>query len=74
MSKNWFGKECKHFNGSWEWCDVEADDTGEQKYKEYEPVLKYCNHPDNIKDHEGNCYAKICPLGLQDQENDLPKS
>lgn len=24
--------------------------------------LIFCNHPDNIDKHEGNCRADICPL------------
>lgn len=55
---NWFGKGCPYFCGSWE----EDKITGGPNFKEYEPVLVFCNHPQNNDDVEGNCNKKQCPL------------
>lgn len=55
---NWFGKGCEYFCGQWE----ENEITGGPDYKEYAPVLVFCNHPSNPEDTEGNCRRAICPL------------
>lgn len=45
---------CKHFSGKWE---------DENTYgKQGQPVLVFCNHPENDSDVEGNCNEKRCPL------------
>ena len=54
---NWFGKGCKYFCGQWEGY--------EDKLKETEPVLTFCNHGDNPNDKEGNCRPELCPLNLK---------
>jgi len=61
MSK-WFGKDCKYLCAQWEDNEI----TGGPDYKEAEPTLKFCNHPDNLEDTEGNCRENICPLGLKE--------
>lgn len=43
--------ECKFFIGKWE-----------DNIKEGQPVLNFCNHPNNQSDSEGNCYYDRCPL------------
>jgi len=52
----WFGKDCKYFCGQWE----ENEITGGSDYKEYEPVLTFCNHESNPDKYEGNCNERLC--------------
>jgi hypothetical protein len=56
----WFGKYCYY-----QICQWEENEITNSNYKEEEPVLVYCNHPDNPDDHEGNCNFKLCPLIIQ---------
>lgn len=42
---------CKFFSGKWEDND-----------KTCEPILVFCNHPENGSDVEGNCNVNRCPL------------
>ncbi len=56
----WFGKKCKYLVAQWE----ETELTGGPNYKEAEPCLKYCKHPKNLRDCEGNCLPEDCPLGF----------
>jgi hypothetical protein len=58
---DWFGKNCEH-----QICQFERWYT-EDGYEEdkSEPVLVFCNHKDNSKDHEGNCYSEICPCNIE---------
>ena len=56
--KNWFGKGCKYLSAQWEDNEV----SGGPDYKEYEPAIVFCNHPDNSQDVEGNCSITNCPL------------
>lgn len=65
MKGKYFGYGCKFFSGQWETCDVEADTERTYHYKEFEPVLNFCNHPENKLDEEGNCHEKFCPLKLK---------
>jgi hypothetical protein len=53
----WFGKQC-----AYQICQWEEDEITNPNYKEAEPVLIYCNHPENSNDHEGNCNQKLCPI------------
>lgn len=60
----WFGKNCKWQSCQWEWCEVYAyrDSGNPYGYKDSEPVLIYCSHPDVMDVHEGNCKPEKCPL------------
>lgn len=64
---NWFGKGCKYLAAQWELCDVQADTEHTGAYKESEPELVFCNHPDNTEDAEGNCNKRLCPLSVEKQ-------
>ena len=69
MKGNYFGHHCKFFSGVWETCDVQADTEGEEHYKNYEPVLNCCSHPENPDgDTEGACQRILCPLIEKDGE------
>ena len=57
----WFGKGCQYLSAQWE----ENEITGGRDYKEYEPVLVFCNHPGNIDNCEGNCNPTSCPIKKQ---------
>ena len=57
--KNWFGKGCEYLSAQWEGDEF----TDGPDYKEYEPVLVFCNHPGNPSDVEGNCNITDCPMG-----------
>lgn len=57
---SYLGKNCKFFCGQWEDSDM-------PNYKEYEPVLVFCNHEQNKENVEGNCNIKDCPL-INNQE------
>jgi len=54
----WFGKNCIYLAAQWE------DDgrVAGPDWVECEPVLVFCNHPDNEEECEGNCREKMCPL------------
>lgn len=59
----WFGQLCSH-----QICQYERD--GEGKEDKSQPILIFCNHPDNPRSHEGNCAPDMnCPMWLSD---DLP--
>ena len=60
--RKWFGKDCEYLAAKWE----ENEITGGPDYKESEPVLKFCKHPNNPEVTEGNCRPNICPLGLKE--------
>ena len=53
----WFGKKCKHQCCQWE----DSEEIAGPNWKEYEPVLIYCNHADNHSETEGNCTELRCP-------------
>lgn len=59
---DYFGKKCKHFCGQWELQDREAAETYKEDIEEYEPILVFCNHPDQKETTEGNCRQNNCPL------------
>lgn len=56
--KNWFGKDCEYLRAQWE----EDELTGDPNYKDSEPLLVFCTHPNNKSDYEGNCRVSLCPL------------
>ena len=56
--KNWFGKGCEYLSAQWEDNEI----SGGPDYKEYKPVLVFCNHPENAVDVEGNCNITDCPM------------
>lgn len=62
--KKWFGKGCSYLCAAWE----EDERTAGPDYKEYEPVLMFCNHIENPEDTEGNCRPMICPLNKTECE------
>jgi hypothetical protein len=62
INNKYFGYGCKFFIGQWELCDVKSDIEHTEYYKEFEPDLVFCNHPDNKEQTEGNCREDFCPL------------
>ena len=56
-SDHWFGKRCKHQCCQWE----DSEEIAGPDWKEYNPVLIYCNHTDNPSETEGNCTELRCP-------------
>lgn len=66
MNNKWFGKGCDYLVAQWE----ENEITGGSNYREAEPVLKFCKHPANISDYEGNCNIERCPLVKKDKDNE----
>ncbi len=66
MSNKWFGKQCRFLSAQWE----ENKTTGGENYQENEPILKYCNHPKNGVNVEGNCDVFNCPILPQENRED----
>ena len=52
-----FGKNCGFLSSQWE----DSEETAGKNYKDKEPVLKFCNHPGNPSQCEGNCTKTLCP-------------
>jgi len=65
VDNRWFGRVCGLLKSRWESPQPEPNRYG---YVDEEPILKFCDHPNNPEDTEGNCRPDICPIGLKESK------